>query len=118
MIIAVDVDGTLEVGDPPGPISVLTLANIARRKYPSVIIVSDSYQKVWNRVDMLGYMIPVCAITGGKAERLKAIRREYPMEDRYIMVGDSPDDAEAAREAGYEYMTPQQFKEFLESGVV
>ncbi|MEM4154981.1 MAG: HAD family hydrolase [Candidatus Caldarchaeum sp.] len=118
MIIAVDVDGTLDVGDPPGPVSVLSLANIVKKHVPSVVIVSDSYEKVWNRVDLLGYIIPVCAITGGKAARLKAIRNEYPAEGRYILVGNSPDDAEAAREAGYEYMTPQQFKQLIESGLL
>lgn len=118
MLIAVDVDGTLEVGDPPGPVKIQTLANICRSSPPGVVIVSDSYLKVWRRTDLTGHLIPACAVPSGKIARLKALRSEYPAEGRYVMVGDSDEDAEAAREAGYEYMTPQQFAEALERGLV
>ncbi|MCS7117631.1 MAG: hypothetical protein NZ957_02445 [Thaumarchaeota archaeon] len=117
MIIALEVDGTIEVGNPPGPITVETLASIAKLRYPSVIIVSDDYPKVLDRTDLSGHLIPAVGLERAPlAEKLKTLRALFPDEGRYIMVGVSNEAMNAAKDAGYEYMAPSQFLELLQRG--
>jgi phosphoglycolate phosphatase-like HAD superfamily hydrolase len=103
IVLSFDIDGTMEFGDPPGPISAEVVRHLAGRGYV-VGAASDrpsrSQQPLWSRhgVDL--------AFVGGK-HHLDAVRERF-VADRYLHVGDTDVDERYALLAGFEFLHVDQ----------
>ncbi|HJM89931.1 MAG TPA: HAD family hydrolase [Dehalococcoidia bacterium] len=115
-LISFDIDGTLEVGDPPGEI---TLATVRLAHELGIVIGSCSdrpvgvQQALWAKHD-----IPM-RFTVLK-QNLMDVRASFDV-DHYMHTGDSPIDEQMAREAEFEFLDSLQdaearFQELLTSG--
>ncbi len=102
-LISFDIDGTLEVGDPPGAI---TLATVLRAHELGIVIGSCSDRPIsvqralWARHD-----VPM-RFTVLK-QHLPSVRESFEV-DHYLHIGDSPIDEQMAREAGFEFLDSLQ----------
>ena len=107
-LISFDIDGTLEVGDPPGCV---TLDMVRRARDLGYIIGSCSdrtirnQQRIWSDHDILVEFTVL-------KHQLDLVRAEFHAEE-YYHIGDTDLDRAAARRAGFEYFMPdaavQQF---------
>ncbi len=102
-LISFDIDGTLEVGDPPGAI---TLATVLRAHELGIVIGSCSdrpisvQQALWAEYDMPMRFTVL-------KQHLPTVRESFDV-DHYLHVGDSPIDEQIAREAGFEFLDSLQ----------
>ena len=100
-LISFDIDGTLEVGDPPGCI---TMEMVRRAKEMGYIIGSCSdriisnQQRIWREHD-----IPV-QFTVLK-HQLDLVKAEFEA-DQYYHIGDTNMDQQCAERAGFEFFLP------------
>jgi hypothetical protein len=99
ILISFDIDGTMEFGDPPGPIS----AAVARELVDRGVIVGvgsdwprSAQAPLWN-----GHGIEP-RFVGGK-HHLHEVKAEFPA-DRYVHVGDTDVDERYALLAGFEFL--------------
>jgi FMN phosphatase YigB (HAD superfamily) len=101
VVVSFDIDGTLDVGDPAGPISIATVREAKHR----------------------GYLVGTCSDRGRRDQRqllerhgiavdfasykyeLSALRGEFEHQ-RCIHIGDSEVDAFYAKRAGFEFWLP------------
>jgi hydroxymethylpyrimidine pyrophosphatase-like HAD family hydrolase len=98
-LISFDIDGTLEVGDPPGVISIATV----RRAHERGIVVGScsdrpvrSQQALWEQ-----HGLPV-RFTVLK-QNLSVVRAEFEVE-HYLHIGDSIVDRVMAQQAGFDFL--------------
>jgi hydroxymethylpyrimidine pyrophosphatase-like HAD family hydrolase len=107
-LISFDIDGTLEVGDPPGCI---TMDMVRRAKGLGYIIGSCSdrmvsnQQRIWRDHD-----IPI-EFTVLK-HQLGLVRAEFAAEE-YYHIGDTELDRQYAERAGFEYLMPDTTVDWL-----
>ena len=100
-LISFDIDGTLEVGDPPGYV---TMDMVRRAKKVGHIIGSCSdrtignQQRLWRDNDIL------VAFTVLK-HQLDLVKAEFDAEE-YYHIGDTGLDRMFAERAGFEYLMP------------
>lgn len=100
-LISFDIDGTLEVGDPPG---IITMARVRHALALGYIIGSCSdrtvsqQQRIW-----IEHAIPV-AFTVLK-HHLERVRAEFSAE-QYYHIGDTNIDRYYAERAGFTYFYP------------
>ncbi len=98
MVLSFDIDGTLEAGDPPGPV---TMARVRRAKGLGYLIGSSSdrtlseQRNVWR-----AHGIGVDFVS--RKHELDALRARIG-EARYIHIGDTTVDEHYARLAGFEF---------------
>jgi len=99
ILISFDIDGTMEFGDPPGPIS----AAVARELVARGVIVGvgsdwprSAQAPLWN-----GHGVEP-RFVGGK-HHLHEVKAEFPA-DRYVHVGDTDVDERYALLAGFEFL--------------
>ena len=99
VLISFDIDGTMEFGDPPGPIS----AAVARELVARGVIVGvgsdwprSAQAPLWN-----GHGVEP-RFVGGK-HHLHEVKAEFPA-DRYVHVGDTDVDERYALLAGFEFL--------------
>ena len=99
IVVSFDIDGTMEFGDPPGPVSAAVARELARRGY-IVGVASDwprsSQQPLWSRHGVEPEFV------GGK-HHLHEVRSQFPA-DRYVHVGDTDVDERYALLAGFEFL--------------
>ena len=100
-LFSFDVDGTLEVGDPPGPI---TLDLVRRVKALGHVIGSCSDRTLSDQANLWERNGIEADFTSLKYQ-LPDIWARFPAE-RAIHVGDSYVDRMYAERAGYTYLTP------------
>ncbi len=100
-LISFDVDGTLEVGDPPGPI---TLALVKQAKALGHVIGSCSDRTHSDQANLWRTHGIEVEFTSLKYELPEVLAR-FP-SDRAIHVGDSHVDRMYAEKAGFTYLTP------------
>ena len=99
ILLSFDIDGTLETGDPPGPI---TLEMVRRAKELGCIIGSASdrsisaQQGMWDRNSIEVDFVSQKHVLIGIKEKFEA--------DYYLHMGDRELDRQFAREAGFEFM--------------
>ena len=97
-LISFDIDGTLEVGDPPGLISVEMLRQVKRLGY-LIGSCSDrplSYQqRMWQRLEIAADFTVL-------KHRLADVKTQFPAE-AYYHIGDTDVDHLFAREAGFQF---------------
>lgn len=103
VLVAFDVDGTLEVGSPPGPIR---LEAVRRLKERGLIVgIVGAKEKVEAALRGLDFYM------GGDPHKERNLRE---LAARYrpalaIYVADRPSDREAALKAGFCYVRPDDF---------
>ncbi|MBI3325098.1 MAG: HAD family hydrolase [Nitrospinae bacterium] len=99
MLISFDIDGTLEVGDPPGGITM----DMVRRAQESGCLIgscsdrtSSGQRAMWDTHNIQVDFVAPKHLLGGVKERFDT--------DRYIHIGDRDLDRQYALEAGFEFM--------------
>lgn len=102
----VEVDGVLECGNPPGPITIKSLLNLISSG--NMVILVEKIDDVWARTDLQGHLLPGFVMGETLDEKLNNIRKIILGMDAYILVG-RPEDEEIAMRAGFEYMSPNDF---------
>ena len=97
-LISFDIDGTLEVGDPPGPISIEMVRQVKRLGY---LIGSCSdrpisfQQRMWLRLEIAADFTVL-------KHRLADVKTRFPAE-RYYHIGDTDIDHLFASDAGFRF---------------
>ncbi len=104
ILISFDIDGTLEVGDPPG---ILTMDMVRRAQEKGFVIGSCSdrpmsaQQALWDQ-----HNIPVDFVV--PKHRLPEVKAKFEA-DVYYHIGDREDlDKKYAREAGFAFLWPHE----------
>ncbi len=98
-LISFDIDGTLEVGDPPGGI---TMEMVRRLQGLGYLIGSCSdrtvseQQRIWRDHDVAVDFTVV-------KHRLEAVKKQFPAEE-YYHVGDTETDRRVALQAGFSFL--------------
>lgn len=99
VVVSFDIDGTMEFGDPPGPITVELVRSVlaAGRVIGSASdrIRSDQ-AALWDR-----HQVPV-SFVGGK-HHLPEVRARFSAQ-RYVHIGDTDIDEHYALQAGFEFV--------------
>jgi len=99
VVVSFDIDGTMEFGEPPGPVPASVARELFERGY-IVGVASDwprsSQAPLWNRHGLDP------AFVGGK-HHLHEVRAEFEA-DHYIHVGDTDVDERYARLAGFAFI--------------
>ncbi len=100
-LISFDIDGTLEKGDPPGPI---TMEMVRRAKELGYIIGScsdrtiSSQQRIWRDSDILVEFTVL-------KHQLDSVKAEFKAEE-YYHIGDTTLDRMYAERSEFEYLLP------------
>jgi ribonucleotide monophosphatase NagD (HAD superfamily) len=104
-VIAFDVDGTLEVGDPAGSIKLSALKDLKQQGYVVGVISNASTRarvkdKFHDEADFF--------LTKGttKAQSMKIVGKDF---DQKLYVGNSAQDEKAAKKADWKYVNANQF---------
>jgi hypothetical protein len=97
-VVSFDIDGTLEMGDPPGPIG----ADFVRRTQEGGCIIGSCSDRtireqsdVWERAGI----VPDFVVA---KHRLERVREQFTC-DRFVHIGDTQIDAHFAQLAGFEF---------------
>jgi hypothetical protein len=98
IVVSFDVDGTLELGSPPGPV---TIAMVRLAHESGYVIGTSSDRTVREQAAIWELCGLVPSFTGHK-HHLDRIRDRYP-DHRLIHIGDTETDGRYARLAGFEY---------------
>ena len=99
ILVSFDIDGTLEAGDPPGPV---TMNMVRKARDHGCIIGSSSdrplpvQQSIWDR-----YRIEVSFIS--HKQDLPDVKSRYPAEE-YYHIGDTEMDQQLALAAGFHFV--------------
>ncbi len=99
MLVSFDIDGTMEFGHPPGPITVEVVRSVGAAGH---VIGSASdrtrsdQQSLWEMHDI------EVAFVGGK-HHLTEVRDRFPAE-QHLHIGDTHVDEHFARLAGFEFV--------------
>lgn len=99
VLLSFDIDGTLETGDPPGPV---TLEMVKRARDLGCIIGSASDRSItaqkamWERNEIEVDFVANKHLLSGIKERFEV--------DYYLHMGDRELDRQFAREAGFEFI--------------
>jgi len=104
ILISFDIDGTLEVGDPPGP---LTMDMVRKVKEKGFLIGSCSdrpisaQRAIWKENDIeVDFVI--------SKHMLSDVKQKFPA-DVYCHIGDREDlDRQYALKAGYDFLWPDE----------
>lgn len=103
VVIAFDVDGTLECGGPPGIIKIETIKRLKEKGF--IVGIVGAYKKVQRHINNLDFYF------GGdphKPENLRKVRETYKPAF-CIYVADLPSDRVAALRNGFSYIKPEDF---------
>jgi len=105
ILVSFDIDGTMEFGDPPGPVPAAVARELVGRGY-IVGVASDwprsSQQPLWSRHGVEPEFV------GGK-HHLHEVKEQFPA-DRYVHVGDTEVDERYALLAGFEFLHVEQLE--------
>jgi phosphoglycolate phosphatase-like HAD superfamily hydrolase len=100
VVISFDIDGTMEFGDPPGPVPAAVARELVDRGYV-VGVASDwprsSQQPLWAKHGVEPRFV------GGK-HHLHDVKAGFPGASRYVHVGDTDIDEMYALQAGFEFL--------------
>jgi phosphoglycolate phosphatase-like HAD superfamily hydrolase len=105
ILVSFDIDGTMEFGDPPGPVSAEVARELVGRGY-IVGVASDwprsSQRPLWSRHGVEPEFV------GGK-HHLHEVKEQFAA-DRYVHVGDTEVDERYALLAGFEFLHVEQLE--------
>ena len=99
MLVSFDIDGTMEFGNPPGPITIDAVRTLAQRGHvvgSASDRTSTDQSSLWAKHDV------EVAFVGGK-HHLADVRERFPA-DRHVHVGDTDVDRHYAVLAGFEFV--------------
>lgn len=107
-LIAMDSDGTCDVGSPSGPVKVEYLKQLSADGHRIVVIGNVQLQLhgFYGPRDSKGE--PVAGLIVGKSLLLSKYREMFPKYDRYVVVDDQFEQY-ADGSDGWERMSPEQF---------
>jgi hypothetical protein len=101
LVLSLDIDGTMEFGEPPGPITVA----LVRELVDAGVVVGcasdrtrSDQQTTWDRYGL------TLEFHGGK-HHLHEVRARFGGAPRYVHVGDTHVDEHYAGLAGFEFVT-------------
>jgi hypothetical protein len=97
-VVSFDIDGTMEFGDPPGPITVAFVRRVVEMGH---IVGSASDRTRGNQSAAWDEHAVDVAFVGGK-HHLHEVRDSFPA-DRYVHFGDTSVDGYYAKLAGFEF---------------
>lgn len=100
-LVSFDIDGTLEVGEPPG---IVSIALVRRAKRLGYLIGSCSDRPIPYQEDMWERLQIVADFTALK-HRLANVKARFPAA-AYYHIGDTDTDASYAAEAGFRFLSP------------
>jgi len=99
MLVSFDIDGTLEMGDPPGPLS----ADFVRRTQQSGSLIGSCSDRtireqsaIWDAADIVPDFVVV-------KNQLDSVRERFASE-RYLHIGDTHVDAYFAGLANFQFI--------------
>ena len=98
-LVSFDIDGTLEIGDPPGEV---TLDSVRRALRLGYVVGSCSdrplsvQQRLWAAADIEVHFTVL-------KQQLSEVRARF-LVDHYVHVGDTPIDRMMALEAGFDFV--------------
>jgi hypothetical protein len=99
ILVSFDIDGTMEFGEPPGPVTAAVVRDLVTRGYV-IGVASDwprsSQHPLWMRHGIEPHFV------GGK-HQLHTVREQFDA-DRYLHVGDTEIDERYALLAGFEFL--------------
>jgi len=98
-VVSFDIDGTMEFGDPPGPITVDLVRRVAELGH---VVGSASDRTRSNQTEAWELHGVDVAFVGGK-HHLHEVRQTIDAE-RYLHIGDTPVDHYYARLAGFDFL--------------
>ena len=98
-LVSFDIDGTLETGDPPGP---LLIEVVRRAKSLGYIVGSSSDRTLTEQIAMWGNAGLEYDFVCRKHEMIKLVS-EFGCH-RYVHIGDTTHDQECATAAGFEFI--------------
>lgn len=99
VVVSFDIDGTLECGDPPGPVVVDVVRAVAARGH---VVGSASDRPRADQVALWSRHGVEVAFTGGK-HHLPDVRTRFPAA-RYLHIGDTDIDEHFARLARFDFV--------------
>ncbi|RLI05644.1 hypothetical protein DRO26_01605 [Candidatus Bathyarchaeota archaeon] len=103
VVVVFDVDGTLESGNPAGPIKLETVRKLKEKGLTVGIV--GAYERVQDKLSNLDFYF------GGdpyKPENLRKIREKYK-PTLAVYVADLPTDRNTALKTGFCYIRPEDF---------
>jgi hypothetical protein len=99
LLLSLDIDGTMEFGDPPGPLVTATVHEVVRRG--GIVGCASSWPISSQAPLWLRHGVEL-AFAGGK-DVLMTLRERFPAA-RYVHVGDTDWDASSALDADFEFL--------------
>jgi hypothetical protein len=99
VLVSFDIDGTMEFGDPPGPV---TLEYVRRLLADGHVIGSASDRTRGDQSEMWASFGIEPAFVGGK-HHLHEVRAQFATAERLVHVGDTHVDEHYALLAGFEF---------------
>ena len=103
VMLVFDVHGTLECGDPRGPVRLKSLRALKAENF--VVGIVGAYEKVQKRVHSLDFYYDG---DPHKDENLRKVMEEYKPKLAFY-VADRPSDREVALKNGFCYVRPEDF---------
>ena len=109
VVLVFDVDGTLEVGSPPGPIPIRVLYELKRRGF--IVGIIGNYHRIIHRCIDFHFCLQ------GHPVKHISLRRVIEMfnPDLVIYVADEDRDRRACMDAGVVYVRPEHFSYFIKN---
>ena len=110
ILISFDIDGTLEVGDPPGELT-MDMVRVAQSK--GIIIgscsdrIASSQRRIWDEHDI---QVDFICVKGSPMEelRLEYMKTKFEAEE-YWHIGDREDlDRQMALRSGFQFLWPHE----------
>ena len=102
-VVSFDIDGTMEFGHPPGPVTVAFVRDLAERGH---VIGSASDRTRTDQAELWERHGIAAAFVGGK-HVLHDVRERFPAGP-HVHIGDTHVDEHYARLAGFEFLWPGQ----------
>jgi hypothetical protein len=99
LLVSFDIDGTLEMGDPPGP---LTAEFVRRAQKHGCLIGSGSDRTLREQSEMWALVGIVPDFVSGK-HHLRRVRDQFACT-RFVHIGDTEVDAHYAKQADFEFI--------------
>jgi len=99
VLLSLDIDGTLEIGDPPGDFSLA----LVRRALELGYIVGSASDRVMSDQQRLWQAHRIEVHFVGHKHKLDEVRARFPQTRRWIHIGDGNADEVYARKHGFEF---------------